>query len=57
MLEPEPAMGDLMVPHRYWPKSEDCQYLNIWSPAIGEEAKKPVMVWLHGGWVCSRFFD
>lgn len=49
MLEPEPAMGDLMVPHRYWPKSEDCQYLNIWSPAIGEEAKKPVMVWLHGG--------
>ena len=38
-----------MVPHRYWPKSEDCQYLNIWSPAIGEEAKKPVMVWLHGG--------
>lgn len=49
MLDPEPATGDLMVPHRYWPKSEDCQYLNIWSPAIGEKAKKPVMVWLHGG--------
>lgn len=28
--------------------SEDCLYLNIWSPAVNEEAL-PVMVWIHGG--------
>jgi len=29
--------------------SEDCLRLNIWSPAINDGAKRPVMVWLHGG--------
>jgi para-nitrobenzyl esterase len=33
---------------RYWPQSEDCQNLNIWTPAI-DGKKRPVMVWLHGG--------
>lgn len=28
--------------------SEDCLYLNIWSPAVREEPL-PVMVWIHGG--------
>lgn len=28
--------------------SEDCLYLNVWSPA-GRRAPLPVMVWLHGG--------
>ena len=27
---------------------EDCLYLNVWAPA-GGEAKRPVMVWIHGG--------
>jgi len=49
MLSPETATGEIMVPHRYWPKDENCQYLNIWSQSIDKEAKKPVMVWLHGG--------
>ena len=35
--------------HRYWPKNEDCQYLNIWTRTIDPEAKKPVMLWIHGG--------
>jgi para-nitrobenzyl esterase len=29
-------------------KSEDCLYLNIWTPAC-DNAKRPVMVWIHGG--------
>ena len=28
--------------------SEDCLFLNVWTPALGA-GKRPVMVWLHGG--------
>ena len=28
--------------------SEDCLYLNIWSPGA-DEKRRPVMVWIHGG--------
>ncbi|XP_037526178.1 uncharacterized protein LOC119403307 [Rhipicephalus sanguineus] len=31
------------------PKSEDCLYLNIWTPKLGASAQLPVMAWLHGG--------
>jgi para-nitrobenzyl esterase len=31
------------------PESEDCLFLNIWTPALGAGEKRPVMVWLHGG--------
>lgn len=29
--------------------SEDCLYLNVWSPAESPDEKLPVMIWLHGG--------
>ena len=29
--------------------SEDCLSLNIWTPALDDEGKRPVMVWIHGG--------
>ena len=31
------------------PSSEDCLYLNIWTPARRPDAKLPVMVWIYGG--------
>ncbi len=30
-------------------KSEDCLFLNVWTPGLGDQGKRPVMVWLHGG--------
>lgn len=30
------------------PQSEDCLYLNIWTPGL-DTARRPVMVWIHGG--------
>jgi para-nitrobenzyl esterase len=30
------------------PQSEDCLYLNIWSPGL-DDSRRPVLVWIHGG--------
>jgi len=30
-------------------EGEDCLRINVWTPGIADGAKRPVMVWLHGG--------
>ena len=31
------------------PGSEDCLFLNVWTPALEDGARRPVLVYLHGG--------
>lgn len=31
------------------PESEDCLFLNVWTPAVGDGRGRPVMVWVHSG--------
>ena len=43
---------DLFPPVGGEPKrteSEDCLFLNVWTPGLNDGKKRPVMVWLHGG--------
>ncbi|MDR1874260.1 MAG: carboxylesterase family protein [Synergistaceae bacterium] len=40
---------EFVWPHRYWPQDENCQYLNVWTQKLDPNAKKPVMVFFHGG--------
>ena len=42
---PAAAIYQAMLP----PLSEDCLYLNIWTPAKSAKDRLPVMVWIHGG--------
>ncbi|MGN1155105.1 MAG: carboxylesterase/lipase family protein [Agathobacter sp.] len=49
LMAQDTPSAELMVPHRYWPMDEHCQNLNIWTKELNNEAKKPVVVWLHGG--------
>lgn len=35
--------------HRYFPQNENCQFLNIWTPGMTPAAKRPVIVFIHGG--------
>jgi para-nitrobenzyl esterase len=43
------AVDELFNPHRYLPMSENCQFVNVWTPGINDGKKRPVMVWIHGG--------
>jgi len=47
---PDPIQAPLpMSPPRTRPMSEDCLTLNIWTPALRDNEKLPVVVWIPGG--------
>ena len=35
--------------------SEDCLYINVWTPTLNSHAKLPVAVWIHGGFLLGGY--
>lgn len=52
-ISPQPKSGfpnsNWEEPARQFTMDNNSQNLNIWTPGIHDNAKRPVMVWLHGG--------
>jgi len=47
-ISPQGAMFGM--PGQAQPGTDNnCQNLNIWTPGVGDDGARPVMVWLHGG--------
>jgi para-nitrobenzyl esterase len=44
-----PELKTLLGQSDTTPTGEDCLTLNLWAPRLDGGAKRPVMVWLHGG--------
>ena len=42
-------VGGRAVPLARRAMSEDCLYLDVWTPNLGGTSRLPVMVWIHGG--------
>jgi para-nitrobenzyl esterase len=47
-IAPQSPMPAGVIPQVPQPQSEDCLLLNIWTRGL-DNAKRPVMVWIHGG--------
>ncbi|MEO1625165.1 MAG: carboxylesterase family protein, partial [Bacteroidota bacterium] len=41
--------GEFAFHHDWGYPNEDCLRLNIWTPGINDDKKRPVMLWFHGG--------
>ena len=54
-MQPVPGLDTDNIYTREWhvdpdiPMSEDCLYLNVWTPAKRDDEKLPVFVWFFGG--------
>lgn len=54
-VRPAKAFGPRCVQGGFAPgadqvlSSEDCLYLNVWTPAQSQDELQPVMLWIHGG--------
>jgi para-nitrobenzyl esterase len=46
---PRPELANFSGPPDTSPETEDCLTLSVWSPGPEQGAKRPVMVWFHGG--------
>ncbi len=44
-----PAIRAVFTAPAREPMSEDCLFINVWTPALDDGGDRPVMVWLHGG--------
>ena len=47
--QPNRLGNHIKNPYRYWPTSDHCQNLNVWTRDLDPTCKKPVVFWLHGG--------
>ena len=47
-IAPQALLPGGPIVHTPQVQSEDCLFLNIWTPGL-DNAKRPVMVWIHGG--------
>jgi para-nitrobenzyl esterase len=48
-LKQRPELVGLPGPRDTLPESENCLTLNVWTRGLGDDGKRPVMVWYHGG--------
>jgi para-nitrobenzyl esterase len=48
-LRQRPELAGLPGPRDTVPENEDCLTLNLWTRGLNDGAKRPVMVWYHGG--------
>jgi para-nitrobenzyl esterase len=48
-LKQRPELAGLPGPRDTVAESEDCLTLNVWTRGLGDDRKRPVMVWYHGG--------
>src|ERR1700719_4005931 len=46
---PSALIPEVAATDRHEPAGEDCLVLNVWTTGLSDAAKRPVMVWLHGG--------
>ncbi|MGH2508069.1 MAG: carboxylesterase/lipase family protein [Ktedonobacteraceae bacterium] len=51
---PQPVRGssllrDAIGEARPEPEDEECLFLNVWTPGVGDNRKRPVLFWCHGG--------